>query len=173
MSLGPRGILRYAETNLHDFALVFMARSFVLAVLPSARRVRARRGSGVQQLSACRSRGHLSSGPVLRRREQLPRALEHRAVVEVSLDIVHPGFGSVRLTGWRRSSSERETGTSQFDGSVDENHVSALLIGENSNTKGECKYTFDGDFSAALNGQVLTGRSSILPKPTVAPTAPG
>jgi hypothetical protein len=55
-------------------------------------------------------------------------------------------------------------GTNAFTGSVTGTHIDALIIGSSQVAAGACQYTFNGNLSADLSGDTLTGSIAYTPK---------
>ncbi len=70
---------------------------------------------------------------------------------------------SANVTGATGTYFDVVFGTSVFAGSVDGDSLDLKLMGTNSQTTGNCTYTYDGEILATANGDTLTGKINYKP----------
>jgi hypothetical protein len=79
-------------------------------------------------------------------------------VVQTSADV------SVQVQGAAGVLLQLGFGTNAFTGTVSGNRIDALIIGSAQATAGGCQYSFNGNLTADLSGEILTGTIAYTPK---------
>lgn len=105
------------------------------------------------------------SGPVTNGANSCPGAWVTGQASDANVTIAQTGSNlSIQVKGAAGLLLQIGFGTNAFTGSVSGNHIDALIIGSVQATAGGCQYTFDGNLSANVSGDTLTGTITYTPK---------
>src|SRR6266542_3462251 len=87
------------------------------------------------------------------------------AMADVQITVAQTGQNvSLRAEGGGALILQAEFGTTSFNGSINGSHVDALIIGSRMAMSGACVYTMNGQLSADLNGNTMTGSITYTPQ---------
>jgi hypothetical protein len=105
------------------------------------------------------------SGPVTNGANSCPGAWVTGQSSDADVTIAQNGMNvSIQVQGAAGLLLQLGFGTNAFTGSVSANHISAAIIGSVQSTAGGCQYTFDGNLSANISGNTLSGTITYTPK---------
>jgi hypothetical protein len=107
----------------------------------------------------------LYSGPVTNGANSCPGAWVTGQTSDASAMIAQTGTNvSIQVQGAAGVLLQLGFGTNAFSGTVSGGHIDALIIGSQQATAGGCQYTFNGNLSANVSGDALTGSITYTPK---------
>lgn len=105
------------------------------------------------------------SGPVTNGANSCPGAWVTGQSSDANVNVVQTNADvSVQVQGAAGLLLQLGFGTNAFTGSVTGNHIDALIIGSAQAMAGGCTYTFNGNLTADLAGDTLTGSIAYTPK---------